>query len=179
MCSEDPDISVIVSVAMTGVQALHKTATKSSQVPTVERHGGVDQMISLQKEDPAIQGLAGAKKAARRGNKTAYFEKIKGVIHLTTINAKTGAESLVDIYNHLGTQEEMLSVKGTQFMFDYRREVCRILGIKQKVTTRYHPMCIDLVRGFMPPSSHVFAVCVVSNTGSAINPLLFAYKEFL
>ncbi|GFO20604.1 hypothetical protein PoB_004710900 [Plakobranchus ocellatus] len=35
-------------------------------------------MISLQKEDPAKQGLAGVKKADRRGNKTVYFEKIKG-----------------------------------------------------------------------------------------------------
>ncbi|GFN98658.1 oxygen-dependent choline dehydrogenase [Plakobranchus ocellatus] len=31
-----------------------------------------------------------------------------------------------------------------QFMSDYRRELCRLLGIKQKLTTPCHPMCNSL-----------------------------------
>ncbi|GFO37450.1 hypothetical protein PoB_006395500 [Plakobranchus ocellatus] len=58
-------------------------ATRSLRLLTVERHGGVDldQWISLQQEDPAIQGLVDAKKTSRGVNKAAPFEKIKGIVY--------------------------------------------------------------------------------------------------
>ncbi|GFN91728.1 hypothetical protein PoB_001823400 [Plakobranchus ocellatus] len=40
----------------------------------------VDEAIKLQQEDPGIKGFVGAKKTARRGNRTASFEKIKGFV---------------------------------------------------------------------------------------------------
>ncbi|GFN78215.1 hypothetical protein PoB_000472100 [Plakobranchus ocellatus] len=58
--------------ATTKTQALRETVT------VVDR----DQLISFQQEDPAIQGLVGARKTARRGNKTASFEKIKIIVYL-------------------------------------------------------------------------------------------------
>ncbi|GFO47671.1 hypothetical protein PoB_007417600 [Plakobranchus ocellatus] len=80
---ENPEISVMVVSAMTTVQALREKATGLFLVSTVERHGLVDsdQLISLQQEDPAIQGLVFAKKTARKGTKTASFEKIKDILY--------------------------------------------------------------------------------------------------
>ncbi|GFN82060.1 reverse transcriptase [Plakobranchus ocellatus] len=67
---------------MTRSQVLRVTVSRLLQVFTVERHGGVDrdQLIILQQEDPTIEGLVDAK-IARRGNKTASFEKIKDIVY--------------------------------------------------------------------------------------------------
>ncbi|GFR86277.1 Pol polyprotein [Elysia marginata] len=58
------------------------------------------------------------------------------------------AEALLDIYSRLGLPEEVLSDQGKQFMSDCMKEVCRLLGIKQKAMTPYHPMCNGLVERF-------------------------------
>ncbi|GFO13845.1 hypothetical protein PoB_004035000 [Plakobranchus ocellatus] len=73
-------MSVMVSAAMTRPQALREMTIRPLRVHTVERHGGVhrDQLISLQQEDPKIQGLMCAKKTSRVWNKIVSFEKIKG-----------------------------------------------------------------------------------------------------
>ncbi|GFO43429.1 retrovirus-related pol polyprotein from transposon 17.6 [Plakobranchus ocellatus] len=75
--------------------------------------------------------------------------------------------SNLDYIRRLNVPEEVLSNQGMQFMSDCIRETCRLLGIKQKVTTPYHPMYNGLVkRGLMPISKHVFVVCVVNAPGN-------------
>ncbi|GFO43375.1 Gag-Pol polyprotein [Plakobranchus ocellatus] len=64
------------------------------------------------------------------------------------IDTESVAEALVDIYSRLGVPEEVLSDQGTQFISDCMKEVCRLLGIKQKTTTPYHPMRNGLVERF-------------------------------
>ncbi|GFO40102.1 hypothetical protein PoB_006660700 [Plakobranchus ocellatus] len=93
---------------------------------TVERHGGVDrdQLISLQQEDSAIQGLP-------VGCSNGGVERPGDEVHVRCM-----------------------------------REVCLLLGIKQKMTTPYHRMCNGLVKNFYPPRS---LVCVVSNFLSGID----------
>ncbi|GFN99199.1 Pol polyprotein [Plakobranchus ocellatus] len=86
----------------------------------------------------------------------------------------------VDIYSRLGVSEEVLSDQGTQFRSDCMKEVCRLLGIKQKTTTPYHPMCNGLVERF----NATLKTCLRRLCSEQprqwhryINPLLFAYRE--
>ncbi|GFO36278.1 Zinc finger protein [Plakobranchus ocellatus] len=74
----------------------------------------------------------------------------------------------------------MLSDQGTQFISDCMKEVCRLLGIKQKTTTPYHPMCNGLVERF----NATLKTCLRHLCSEQprqwhryINPLLFAYRE--
>ncbi|GFR89833.1 zinc finger protein [Elysia marginata] len=60
------------------------------------------------------------------------------------------------------------------------KEVCRLLGIKQKATTPYHPMCKGLVERF----NATLKTCLRCLCGEQsrqwhrfINPILFAYRE--
>ncbi|GFR64260.1 Gypsy retrotransposon integrase-like protein 1 [Elysia marginata] len=77
-----------------------------------------------------------------------YATRYAEAVPLRKIDTETVAEALVDIYSRLGVPEEVLSDQGTQFMSDCMKEVCRLLGIKQKATTLYHSMCNGLVERF-------------------------------
>ncbi|GFS28041.1 Pol polyprotein [Elysia marginata] len=74
-----------------------------------------------------------------------YATRYAEAVPLHKIGTETVAEALVDTYSRLGVPEEVLSDQGTQFMSDCMKEACRILGIKQKATTPYHPMRNGLV----------------------------------
>ncbi|GFO27412.1 Zinc finger protein [Plakobranchus ocellatus] len=85
-----------------------------------------------------------------------------------------------DVTSRLGVPEEVLSDQGTQFISDCMREICRLLGIKQKTTTPYHPMCNGLVERF----NATLKTCLRRMCNEQprqwhryINPLLFAYRE--
>ena len=69
-------------------------------------------------------------------------------VPLKRIDAETVTEALVDIYSRLGIPEEVLSDQGTQFISDCMKEVCKLLGVSQSITTPYHPMCSGLVENF-------------------------------
>ncbi|GFO10438.1 gypsy retrotransposon integrase-like protein 1 [Plakobranchus ocellatus] len=77
-----------------------------------------------------------------------YATRFAEAVPLRKIDTESVAEALVDIYSRLGVPEEVLSDQGTQFISDCMKEVCRLLGIKQKTTTPYHPMCNGLVERF-------------------------------
>ncbi|GFS19330.1 Gypsy retrotransposon integrase-like protein 1 [Elysia marginata] len=77
-----------------------------------------------------------------------YATRYAEAVPLRKIDTETVAEALVGIYSRLGVPEEVLSDQGTQFMSDCMKEVCRLLGIKQKATAPYHPMCNGLMEGF-------------------------------
>ncbi|GFR93679.1 zinc finger protein, partial [Elysia marginata] len=109
-----------------------------------------------------------------------YATRYAEAVPLRKIDTETVAEALVDIYSRLGVPEEVVSGQGTQFMSDCMKEVCRLLGIKQKATTPYHPMCNGLVERF----NATFKTCLRRLCSEQprqwhryINPLLFAYRE--
>ncbi|GFO00799.1 Zinc finger protein [Plakobranchus ocellatus] len=65
-------------------------------------------------------------------------------------------------------------------MVDCMKEVCRLLGIKQKTTTPYHPMCNKLVERFNATlKTCLRRLCSEQprQWNRYINPLLFAYRE--
>ncbi|GFR63511.1 Pol polyprotein [Elysia marginata] len=109
-----------------------------------------------------------------------YATRYAEAVPLRKIDTKTVEEALVDIYSRLGVLDEMLSDQGTQFMSDCMKEVCRLLGIKQKATSPYHPMCNGLVQRF----NATLKTCLRRLCSEQprqwhryINPLLFAYRE--
>ncbi|GFN91319.1 Zinc finger protein [Plakobranchus ocellatus] len=86
-----------------------------------------------------------------------YTTRFAEAVPLRKIDTESVAEALVDIYSRLGVPEEMLSDQGTQFISYCMKEVCRLLVIKQKTTTPYHPMCNGLVEREVPQESTHFA----------------------
>ncbi|GFO39627.1 endoplasmic reticulum-Golgi intermediate compartment protein 2-like [Plakobranchus ocellatus] len=54
----------------------------------------------------------------------------------------------MDICSWFCIPDELLSDQGTQFLSDCMKEVCRLLGIKQKMSKPYHPLCNGLVERF-------------------------------
>ncbi|GFO50301.1 gypsy retrotransposon integrase-like protein 1 [Plakobranchus ocellatus] len=109
-----------------------------------------------------------------------YATRFAEAVPLRKIDTESVAGALVDIYSRLGVPEEVLSDQGTQFISDCMKEVCRLLGIKQKTTTPYHPMCNGLVERF----NATLKTCLRRLCSEQprqwhryINPLLFAYRE--
>ncbi|GFO12515.1 gypsy retrotransposon integrase-like protein 1 [Plakobranchus ocellatus] len=109
-----------------------------------------------------------------------YATRFAEAVPLRKIDTESVAEALVDIYSRLGVPEEVLSDQGTQFISDCMKEVCRLLGIKQKTTTPYHPMCNRLFERF----NATLKTCLRRLCSEQprqwhryINPLLFAYRE--
>ena len=52
------------------------------------------------------------------------------------------------MFARVGIPREILSDQGSQFISSVMKEVCRLLSVKQMVTTPYHPMCNGLVEKF-------------------------------
>ncbi|GFO01376.1 gypsy retrotransposon integrase-like protein 1 [Plakobranchus ocellatus] len=109
-----------------------------------------------------------------------YATRFAEAVPLRKITTESVAEVLIDIYSRLGVPEEVLSDQETQFISDCMKEVCRLLGIKQKTTTPYHPMCNGLVERF----NATLKTCLRRLCSEQprqwhryINPLLFAYRE--
>ncbi|GFR81479.1 Pol polyprotein [Elysia marginata] len=109
-----------------------------------------------------------------------YATRYAEAVPLRKIDTESVAEALVDIYSRPGIAEEVLSDQGTQFMSDCMKKVCRLLGIKKKATTPYHPMCNRLVERF----NATLKTCLSRLCGQQprrwhryINPLMFAYRE--
>ena len=77
-----------------------------------------------------------------------YATRYPGAVPLKNIDTETVAEALVDIFSRLGISEEILSDLGTQFVSDCKKEVARLLSIKQLTTTPYHPLCNGMTEKF-------------------------------
>ena len=96
-----------------------------------------------------------------RGNKYIltmmdYATWYPEAVPLKDIQAETVAEALVNMFTRVGVPKEILSDQGSQFLSAVMKEMCRLLSLKQLVTTLYHPICNGLIY---------------------IGPLLFAYRE--
>ncbi|GFO28529.1 gypsy retrotransposon integrase-like protein 1 [Plakobranchus ocellatus] len=109
-----------------------------------------------------------------------YATRIVEAVPLHKIKTESVAEALVDIYSRLGVPEEVMSDQETQFISDCMKEVCHLLGIEQKTTASYHPMCNGLVERF----NATLKTCLRRLCSEQprqwhryINHLLFAYRE--
>ena len=99
---------------------------------------------------------------------------------LKDIRTETVAEALVNMFARVGIPREILSDQGSQFISSVMKEVCRLLSVKQMVTTPYHPMCNGLVEKFNGTLKNMLRkMCAEKpkDWDRYINPLLFAYRE--
>ena len=99
---------------------------------------------------------------------------------LKDIRTETVAEALVNMFARVGIPREILSDQGSQFISSVMKEVCRLLSVKQMVTTPYHPMCNGLVEKFNGTLMNMLRkMCAekLKDWDRYINPLLFAYRE--
>jgi len=91
--------------------------------------------------------------ATERGNRYIltiidYATRYPQAVALKDIQAETMAEALVNMFTRVGVPKGNLSDQGSQFLSSVMKEMCRLLSLKQLVTTPYHPMCNVLVEKF-------------------------------
>ena len=77
-----------------------------------------------------------------------YATRYSEAVPLKFISTEAVAEALVNMYSRLGIPQEVLSNMGTQFVSQCMKAVSRLLGLRQLMTTPYHPMCNGLVEKF-------------------------------
>ncbi|GFO17662.1 Pol polyprotein [Plakobranchus ocellatus] len=102
----------------------------------------IKRKLFVTRERVAIDIIGSNNPSSKEGHRfiltfVEYATRYAEAVPLQKIDAETVAE--MEIYSRLGVPKEMLSDSRTQFMSDYMREVCRRLGIKQKMTTPSHP----------------------------------------
>ena len=74
-----------------------------------------------------------------------YATRYPEAVPLKKITTEAVAEALLDIYNRVGTPEEVLTDQGTQFMSEFMQEVSRLLSIKGLTSTPYHLLYLNIV----------------------------------
>ena len=79
---------------------------------------------------------------------TDYDTRYPEAVSLKDIQAETVAEALVNMFTRVGVPTEILSEHGSQFLSAVTKEMCRLLSLKQLVTTPYHPICNGLIEKF-------------------------------
>ena len=123
--------------------------------------------------------------ASNRGNRyiltvVDYCTRYPEAVALKSIDTETVAEALVDIFSRTGVPKEMLSDRGTQFTSELMVEVCRLLSVKQLMTTAYHPQCNGLVEKFNSTLKGMLkrlAADRPKDWDRYLNAALFAYRE--
>ena len=123
--------------------------------------------------------------ATEKGNKyiltmVDYATRYPEAVALKDIQAETVAEALVNMFTRVGVPKEILSDQGSQFLSAVMKEMCRLLSLKQLVTTPYHPMCNGLVEKFNGTLKTMLRhMCAEKpkDWDRYVGPLLFAYRE--
>ena len=96
------------------------------------------------------------------------------------IQAETVAEALVNMFTRVGVPKEILSDQGRKFLSAVMKEMCRLLSLKQLVTTPYHPSCNGLTEKFNGTLKNMLRhICAEKpkDWDRYIGRLLFAYRE--
>ena len=96
------------------------------------------------------------------------------------IQAETVAETLLNMLTRVGVPKEILSDQGSQFLSAVMKEMCRLLSLKQLVTTPYHPICNGLIEKFNGTFKKMLRhVCAEKpkDWDRCVGPLVFAYRE--
>jgi len=111
---------------------------------------------------------------------TDYATRYPEAVPLKDIQAETVAEALVNMFTRFGVPKEILSARGSQFLSAVTKEMCKLLSLKQLVTTSYHPICNGLIEKFNGTFKKMLRhVCAEKpkDWDRYIGPLLFTYRE--
>jgi len=77
-----------------------------------------------------------------------YATRYPDAVPLKDIQAETVAEALVNMFARVGVPKEILSDHGSQLLSAVMKEMCRLLYLKQLVTTPCHLICNGLIEKF-------------------------------
>jgi len=97
-------------------------------------------IIDTPSERVAVDLIGPIFPATERGNKYIvtmmdYATRYPEAVPLKDIQAETVAEALVNMFTRVGVPNEILSDQGSQFLSAVMKEMCRLLSLKQLVTT--------------------------------------------
>ena len=109
-----------------------------------------------------------------------YATRYPEAVPLKGIQAETVAEALVNMFTRVCVAKEILSDQGSQFLSAVMKEMCRLLSVKQLVTTPYHPVCsgfIEKCNGTLKNMLRHMCAEKRKDWDRYIGPLLFAYRE--
>ena len=109
-----------------------------------------------------------------------YATRYPEAVPLKDIQAETVTEALVNMFTRVGVPKEILSDQGSQFLSAVMKEMCRLLSLKQLVTTPYHPICNGFIeKVYVTLKNMLRHMCAEKpkDWDRYIGPLLFAYRE--
>jgi len=109
-----------------------------------------------------------------------YATRYPEAVPLKDIQAEMVAEALVNMFTRVGVPKEISSDQGSQFLSAVMKEMCRLLSLKQLVTTPYHTICNGLIEKFNDTLKNMLRhMCAEKRKDwdRYIGPLLFAYRE--
>lgn len=101
-------------------------------------------------------------------------------IPLKRIETEDVAEALVEIFSRVGVPRELLSDRGSQFTSHMFAEVSRLLSLRCRTTTPYHPAANGLVERFNGTLKQMLKrMCTEKpkDWDRYVSALLFAYRE--
>ena len=101
-------------------------------------------------------------------------------VPLKRIDTESVAEALLEIFCRVGFPAEVLSDRGTQFTSDLMKEVCRLVSLKQVLTTPYHPHCnglCDRINGVLKAMLRKMCDEQPNDWDRYVPAVLFAYRE--
>ncbi|XP_077508305.1 uncharacterized protein LOC144119604 [Amblyomma americanum] len=133
----------------------------------------------------AVDIVGPLKPTTRRGNRYIltlidYATRFPEAVALPSIETERVAEALLHIFARVGVPEEMLSDRGSNFTSELMAEVGRLLSLRLKTTTPYHPMANGLVEkmnGTLKKMLRRMCAEQPKDWDRFIEPLLFAYRE--
>jgi len=76
-----------------------------------------------------------------------YATRYPETFPLKNIQAETVAEALVNMFTRV-VPKKLLSDQGSQLLSVVMKEMCRLLSLKQLLTTPYHPICNGFIERF-------------------------------
>ena len=101
-------------------------------------------------------------------------------VPLKRIDTETVAKALLSIFCRVGFLAEVLSDRGFHFTSDLIKEVCRLVSLKQVLTTPYHPQCNGLcgrVNGVLKALHRKMCEEQPKDWDRYLPAVLFAYGE--
>ena len=143
------------------------------------------QLISEPFKRVAMDLIGPIKPASTRGNQYIltiidYATRFADAAPLKNIETATVAEALFGIWSRVGIPSEVLTDQGTQFVGNVMEEVNRLLSIKHRTCTPYHPQANGLCEKFNGTLKHALRKLAVEKPKDwdrYIPALLFAYRE--
>lgn len=101
-------------------------------------------------------------------------------IPLQTITTEAVADAIMSVFTRLGIPKTILSDNGQQFVSNLMREVLKLLGIQQKLTTPYHQQSNGLCERFVGTLKSMLRKVTndkPEDWDQYLEGVLFAYRE--